>query len=91
MLYIDGEMTGPERVRNTLHSLHLERSSWRMQAELDPSALRGLVEDVAVELGVSPAVARRVVESELGIAPLQPAVKSHRATRQEFPLIKTNS
>ncbi len=60
-----------------------------MQAELDPSSLARLAEDVAHQLGVTPDVARRIVESELGIPPLLSTTRAgHRSTRVDFPPVE---
>lgn len=81
-------MTDHNPVKDALHVLHRDRAAWRLRAELDPLALRGLVEGIAAQIGVPHDVAMRVVESELEVRPLPSSGRVDRAaTRRDLPRV----
>ncbi|MEM9456704.1 MAG: hypothetical protein AAGF11_21180 [Myxococcota bacterium] len=82
-------MTEANSVRTVLDMLYRDRSTWRLRAEIDPSALSRLGTVVAKQLGLPRDVALRVIENELEVRPLpSKRICRHRAvTRRDLPRV----
>ena len=63
-------MVSKQAFEQALDVLHRNRASLQLTAEVDPSALRNVANQIAEETGLSAEVALRVVEDELGVKPL---------------------
>jgi hypothetical protein len=81
-------MANSSRFEDALALIHRNGATWKLHAELDPTALSELVAATAALMRVPPDVALRIIESELGLRPLSHRNEhSDRATRRELPRV----
>ena len=65
-------MVSLNELEEAIGLLHQHRSSLRLEAEMDPHAIKQVAHDFAERAGLDYAVALRVVENEIGVRPLAP-------------------